>query len=180
MISRRSSGCISAESAVEPTRSENITRLDGARRCLRRLCRSPEAGRIAALVHPLRPAKWRCFEQHTAMPDNCDAKILQVLHRGLLPVWKQPVDQLIPSGSEVEDDCLPGSMRHKWQTALGSRGRKLSRNEPAVINCFRSAPWPADGGRSVCLLSGFQVQWKHVEQDLCPGWRWAPIASGRP
>ena len=85
MISRKSSGSIRAESAVEPTRSENITVT------WRRSARSSGVMLGAADVVAsstgggLVPASVRrvaiASSSLTAMPNCCDAKILQVLVR---------------------------------------------------------------------------------------------------
>ena len=82
MISRRSSGSIRAESAVEPTRSENITVT------WRRSAVSLAALRLAggASDRRRRCARFSAqsgdgVEQLTAMPDKSDTKVLQVLRR---------------------------------------------------------------------------------------------------
>src|SRR6516162_1213495 len=84
MTSRRSSGSMRAERAVEPTKSENITVT------CRRSARS-SGGMRGVLTGLLRQRRWLggrigaqgsdCMEQLHPMPECRDAKLLQVLFR---------------------------------------------------------------------------------------------------
>ena len=85
MISRKSSGSIRPESAVEPTRSENITvtcrrsarsSVDALGGCGGGRCAS--RGRLGARIDTQRGDG---VEQLEAMPNCCDAKLLQRLVR---------------------------------------------------------------------------------------------------
>src|ERR1700739_321755 len=80
MTSRRSSGSMRAESAVEPTRSENITvtwRRSAVSLAASSVARASDSGVGARAL----AGKEEGGEQLATTPDKSDAKLLQVLRR---------------------------------------------------------------------------------------------------